>query len=45
MSTMRGIAQPPVALNSVVTIVHDSPDRIAAPMPPRSHFRPADDAE
>jgi hypothetical protein len=40
----RRIAQPPVALNSVVAIVHANPDKIAAPMPPINHFLPADDA-
>jgi hypothetical protein len=30
---------------SVVAIVHAKPDKIAAPMPPSNHLRPADDAE
>ena len=44
-TTTRRIRQPPVALYSVVAIVHASPDRIAEPIPPSSHFRPADEAE
>jgi hypothetical protein len=40
----RRIAHPPVALYNVVAIVHANPDKMAAPIPPINHFRPADDA-
>jgi hypothetical protein len=43
--TIRFTAHPPVAVYNVVAIVHDNPDKIAAPIPPSSHFLPADDAE
>jgi hypothetical protein len=42
---MRRTGQFPVAVYNVVAIVHDNPDKIAAPIPPSNHFRPAELAE